>query len=139
MSATDCNEAQQLDSRKLRAVDLLAEGKTDSEVAAEIGVDRSTVWRWRTTDDYFGVELARRREELWRASADRLRALIPRALEVVAEALEQGEWRAAVILLKLAGISEMSLGEVGPTEVVERSAPLTSRQRLELFRSTFEE
>jgi FixJ family two-component response regulator len=72
--ATERNEMQQLDPRKQRAVDLLAEGKTDSQVAAEIGVDRTTVWRWHTTDDAFRVELARRREELWRASADRMRA-----------------------------------------------------------------
>jgi hypothetical protein len=61
---------------------------------------------------------------------------VPRALEVVADALDQGEWRAALILLKLAGLSDLSLGEVGPTELEQRSTPMSSGQYLDLVKRT---
>jgi Helix-turn-helix of insertion element transposase len=116
MSATDHNEMQQLDPRQLRAVDLLVEGKTDTQVAAEIEVDRSTVWRWRKRDPFFRAELARRRDELWNASGERLRALRLRAFDAIDDALDRGDWRAAVALLKLTGISDLKLDSLGSTD-----------------------
>jgi len=115
MNATERNEVQPLDSRQLRAVDLLAAGRTNTEVAAEIGVDRTTVWRWGT-DPFFRAELARRRHELWNASADRMRALLPRAFDAFEKALDDGDWRAALAILKLAGISDLSLDAIGSTD-----------------------
>jgi hypothetical protein len=110
MVATSRNGVQQLDARQLRAVDLLAEGQTDAQVASDLELDRSTVWRWRTADPAFRAELARRREELWRSSADRMRALMPRALDVIEKAIEEGDRQAALALLKLGGIGDIDLG-----------------------------
>jgi hypothetical protein len=115
MNATERNEVQPLNSRQLRAVDMLIAGMTNTEVAAEIGVDRTTVWRWGT-DPFFRAELARRRHELWNSMADRMRALLPRAFDAFEKALDEGNWRAALAFLKLAGISDLSLDAIGSTD-----------------------
>lgn len=113
-AATNCNEMQRLDDRQRRAVDLLAAGVTASEVAAQLGVDRVTVWRWRR-EPAFIAELNARRVELWEASRDRFRALLPQAADVFGQALADGDVRAALALVKLAGLGEF--GWVGPTDV----------------------
>jgi hypothetical protein len=115
MAATPRNRVQQLDARRLRAVDLLANGHTDTEAAAELHADRSTLWRWRQ-EPAFSAELARRREELWQATSDRLRCLLPHA---------------ALAVLKLGGVGSVDLGFVGPTdpEVIAESKARQRAQR----------
>jgi hypothetical protein len=125
---------QPLDARHLLAVDLLAGGHPDGEVAAEVGVDRTTLWRWRTSDPAFRAELARRREELWRSSTDRLRALIPRALGVVEQAIDDGDRGAALALLKLGGVGAVNLARVSPTDadvIAESEAEHAARREHE--------
>lgn len=113
MSATERNQTQ-LSAKQLRCVDLLAEGRSDREAAVEVGCDRVTIWRWRR-EPAFRAELNARREELWRATRDRVRALLPRALDVVDDALASGDRQVALQLVRLAGVSDV-LGRVGPTD-----------------------
>ena len=88
---------------QLSAIDLLAAGKTDQEVADLLKLHRTTVTKWRLYDPVFQAALNRRRAEVWGAAADRLRSLIPRALDALAAVLEdashprpaQGRRRAA--------------------------------------------
>jgi hypothetical protein len=94
---------------QLNAVDALVAGKNDREAAEQIGVSRVTVTRWKLYDVQFRAALAARRAEVWSGAADRLRALLPKALDVLAEALSDkahGERRTntALTLLKLAGL-----------------------------------
>lgn len=51
---------------------LLAEGKNYNEVAKEVGVNRSTIYRWKTENALFMVEHNRLRDNLWVASEARL-------------------------------------------------------------------
>lgn len=92
---------------QLSAVDLLAAGKNDTEAANELKLNRVTVTRWRLYSPTFQAALNVRRAEVWGSAADRLRALVPKAVGVLAEALESGEldlrYGAALDLLKLAG------------------------------------
>jgi hypothetical protein len=67
---------------QLNAIDLLAAGKTDSEAAELLNLSRTTVTKWRLYDPVFQAALNRRRAEVWGAAADRLRSLIPTALNV---------------------------------------------------------
>jgi hypothetical protein len=62
------------------------------------------------------AELNRRREDVWRGSRDRVRALLPLALDVLQEALAARDRRAALALLKLAGLGEVNLGQIGLTD-----------------------
>jgi hypothetical protein len=56
-------DAAGLSARQLAAARLLAAGRTVPGAAAELGVDRSTVWRWQR-DPAFSDELRRLHEWL---------------------------------------------------------------------------
>jgi len=109
---------------QLNAVDLLVVGKTDQETAEAVGVTRQTVCGWRNGKPYFQAALNRRRHDLWGVTVDQLRALLPRAVAVLAEELETGEARArvAVEILRLAGLDRTKAPHkldtflVGPTD-----------------------
>jgi hypothetical protein len=123
--ATKADETRHvLSVAQLNAVDLLVVGKTDQEAAEAVGVTRQTVNGWRNAHPYFQAELNRRRQELWGVSVDQLRALLPRAVAVLAEELDRGEarGRVAVDILRLAGLdrtrSDAKLDTllIGPTD-----------------------
>jgi len=102
---------RELTVEQLNAVDLLVAGQSDREVAAAVGVTRQTVGGWRNYNPWFRAELTRRRNEVWRTSGDRLRALIPKALATL-EAELVGEFtadpvKAALAVLKLAGAERL--------------------------------
>jgi transposase-like protein len=81
-----------LTAEQATAVDQLASGKTISEIAEALEVSPQTVSEW--CKSHLGVQAALngRRHEIWRGTADRLRALLPKALEVLELEL-QGEDR----------------------------------------------
>jgi hypothetical protein len=90
------------------AVDLLAAGNNDTETAKQLGLSRTAVTKWRLYDVTFQAALNRRRAEIWGAAGDKLRALIPQALDALADAVGpnrtlQFRMKAAVEILKLAG------------------------------------
>jgi hypothetical protein len=115
---------QELSIAQLNAVDLLVTGKTEQETAEVVGVTRQTVNGWRNGNPYFQAALNRRRQELWGVSVDQLRALLPRAVAVLAEELDGGNDRAGVALsiLRLGGIDRTKAPQkldtflVGPTD-----------------------
>lgn len=73
----------ELRSEQLPALAVLAEGKSDAEAAEAAGVPLATIIAWRQYDPAFQAALNRRRLQIWEASLDRLRALLPRALEAL--------------------------------------------------------
>lgn len=107
-----------LSIEQMNAIDLLVLGTSDKEVAEAVGVHRSTVWEWRTQNPLFIAELNRRRNEVWRRGADKLRALIPKALAALEEELSNPDnkdrGKIALEILRLAGIEEASSREIGP-------------------------
>lgn len=88
------------------AIVMLAEGKADVEVCEALGIPRVTLARWRRFDVLFRAELNRSQQEAWADAADRLRALVPRAVDALSRALQSGEQSAQVALavLKAAGL-----------------------------------
>ncbi len=115
---------RELTVAQLSAIDLLVVGKTDQETAEAVGVTRQTVNGWRNANPYFQAELNRRRQDLWGVTVDQLRALLPRAVAVLAEELElgPGSARVAVDILRLAGLDRTKAPQkldtflVGPTD-----------------------
>ena len=77
---------QELSVAQLSAVDLLVVGTTDQETAEAVGVTRLTVCGWGNANPYFQAAL-NRRQDLWGVTVDQLRALLPRAVAVLAEEL----------------------------------------------------
>jgi len=109
---------------QLNAFYLLVIGKTDQETAEAVRVTRQTVNGWRNANPWFQAALNARRQDLWGVSVDQLRALLPRAVVVLAEELDGGDDRARVALsiLRLGGIDRTKAPQkldtflVGPTD-----------------------
>lgn len=101
------------------AIDLLATGATVTATAKATGTSRQTVSDWLNNNPVFKAELNQRRAELWGQTCDRLRALLPLALDRIELALQSDgveALNAALALIKMAKIDPL------PTGPVEREA-----------------
>ena len=102
------DEADALTPKQRVAIELLAAGKSLSQVAAECGVSRKTLYRWRHEDADFVAELKARRRELWGDVTHQVRALLPRAIGVIAKELDcvydRARVDAAKTILRLADV-----------------------------------
>jgi transposase-like protein len=121
-----------LTAEQATAVDQLASGKTISEIAEALEVSPQTVSEWCKSHHGVQAALNGRRHEIWRGTADRLRALLPKALEVLELEL-QGEDRLQAAVHVLYG-AELPLGptDVGEIVIVEKER-LKQRQQREFF------
>ena len=95
--------------RQHYAIDLLLAGNTEVATAQQIGAHRTTVTRWRLEDSLFLGHLNRRRADMWSASGQRLRSLLPKAVDVIERALDGEEvskqaLRTALAMVKMAGL-----------------------------------
>ena len=109
------------------AVDLLATGKTITEAANALGVTRQTVSEWRNQNPVFEAALNERREELWSGMIDRLRALLPKTLSVLEQAIDRGDIRATIAVLRAAGLHGLS-APAGPITVEDAKSQLRERE-----------
>jgi hypothetical protein len=110
-----------LSSEQSAAVDLLATGKTVSEIAVALEVPVQTVSEWYRSHPGIQAELHAQRQELWMGTTDRLRALLPKALEVLAEELKgENRLHAAVHVLKACRLygAEVPTGSTDAEEIV---------------------
>ena len=112
------------------AIDLLVTGKPDREVAAAVGVTRQTIAQWRQ-HPVFMAELNHRRQTLWADAHARLRALIDGAVDVIEDAVRDGDLKAAIEVLKAVKL----YGEVGaPTGATEPDAIVRQQATAQLER-----
>ncbi len=114
------------------AVDLLAAGKNDTETADALKLHRVTVTRWRCYGLEFRAALAERRATTWGAAADRLRALLPKALDVLAEALENGDDKVAVAVAVLKMAGPLPLVPADPTDAETIVQTAVEGERVEM-------
>jgi hypothetical protein len=82
------------------AITLYLAGHSDTEVAEAVGVTRQTCNAWRHQHVLFMVELEKRRADLWRASAERLRSGLTKAIDNLLGAVDSGDLKASLALLK---------------------------------------
>ena len=92
-----------LNDKHRAAIELLLRGKTYLATARALEIDVKTLQRWRR-DQRFIHELARRREQLRSDAAERLRAMIHPALDVLEHQLQddydRARFRAANAVLR---------------------------------------
>ena len=124
MAKADKTGHGELSIEQANAIDLLVGGESDRKVAQIVGVTRQTICGWRLYHPDFRAELNKRRREVWGASADKLRSLLPRALEVIEQELAEGEHsvKVALALVKLAEIPLHSIGPHDPDAIVAEEA-----------------
>ncbi len=120
-NATECNIQKKVNADgcvlglsdvQQRVLELLLQGCSDAEAARQTGVNRVTIYRWRLYDANFRGELSRQRRQLWLQSQQRVRALIPPALEAIEEFLTSPDprlrFRAASLLLRYVGSRQLA-------------------------------
>jgi hypothetical protein len=108
------------------AIDLLILGKSDREVADTVGVNRTTMWEWRTAHPLFRATLERRRAEVWRQPQERLRSLLAKSVENLAAAVEDGDVKASIEVLKAVGMyghgTMNTIHEQDPEQLIAQEA-----------------
>ena len=122
MKITESNKSSQnppgtnLSVEQLNAIDILVRGKTDQETALAVGVVRETVTRWRNDNPYFAAELNKQRKLIWGTNQDRLRSLTTKAVDTIETALDAGDSKAAVEVLKAVGLYGQVTPPSGPVD-----------------------
>jgi hypothetical protein len=120
-----------LTPQQAAAADLLAFGATVTDAAATVEVSRQTVSEWLHHNAGFQAALHARQHELWQGNAERLRSLVPKALETLEGSLsdEKQGVAAAVHVLKAAGLYGLSAPS-GSIHVDEIEGAERTRQML---------
>ena len=91
--------------RKRQAIPLFLLGKTDTEVAEEIGVSRQTIWKWRRYED-FDHDIVEAGEELLAQHTVAISELVKKSISSMSELLECSDdnlkFKAALTVLNAA-------------------------------------
>lgn len=107
---------------QLNAIELILQGRSDSDVATAVSVDRCTINRWRNQNPKFRQALARRRAAVQDHAADRFRALLSQAIQRFAVDLDSPDdrtrFRAAATLLSEAGKNRFAPPDPTPRQDV---------------------
>ena len=129
------NRERGLTTKQQSAIDLLVLGKSDQETADSIGVHRVTVTKWRNYDPHFQAALNVRRRDVFSTSADRLRSLVPVAVEVLEAELKNPEnssrGQLALSVLKAIGMGAGDIGPTTPDAVIERAVLANSNNEMD--------
>ncbi len=94
------NATLSLTGLQLQAIELLLRGETVTAVAATIGVSRETVHRWLKDDLVFVAAINAGKAELQQAATARLIGVWAKAADNVAQAVERGNLKASLIVLR---------------------------------------
>jgi hypothetical protein len=92
---------------QFRAIDLIIQGLKDTQIAHALGINRKTLWQWKTHDDNYRKALTEARTNLHGSTSDRCQNIAQKATAVLAEFLDEdveanNRLRAAQILLSAA-------------------------------------
>jgi Helix-turn-helix of insertion element transposase len=112
----DTYESKPLSVEQLNAIPLLCTGATDAEVASTVGVQRETIWRWRHEHPDFMGQLEMARQQFMSGSVDKLRAALPKAVGNIVNAIEGGDLKASLALLKCVGLEGSDHFKPGETD-----------------------
>ncbi|HEY1921775.1 MAG TPA: helix-turn-helix domain-containing protein [Tepidisphaeraceae bacterium] len=92
---------------QFRAIELAIQGHRDTQIAQMLGLDRKTIWNWKTHDENYRDALTRARTHLHSTTVDRCQNIAQQATLVLADFLSEDNvpnirLRAAQILLSTA-------------------------------------
>jgi hypothetical protein len=100
--------------------ELLA-GRTVTDAAKAVGVGRETLHRWLKSDYVFRAQWNQSRRELLTALQHRLLSLAEKAAECIARAIDQGDAKAALALLRALPSATPSIGSEDAAELAENA------------------
>jgi AcrR family transcriptional regulator len=121
--------------RQQAAMEMLLTGKSVADSARSAGVSRITLHRWLRKDAAFRAAYNQWRDELQESCRSRLEALTDKAADAIEKALETGDARTALQLLKSLGlIQQRPIGPTDPEEIREYQAIEEKRRGLRVRR-----
>lgn len=113
-----------LSPEQLQAIQLLVAGKSNIEVAQAIAKERRTISRWKK-DPRFLAAINEERKELYEAGQIRLYGLLGKAIDVIEQKLDEGNFKAATEVLRIIGLNSKPLKpdfETDPEIIAAREA-----------------
>jgi len=125
-----------LSVQQQNAIDLLASGAGVVKVAEALSINRHTITRWKMKNPIFIAALNSKRKELWSEAHERLRAMVSKAMDVMEQALEDGDGKVAVEVIKAVGIYGSVGAPKGSTSTDEVMTQLAEQYAKELLCSS---
>lgn len=96
-----------LDEIQVYAISMTVSGMNDSQVARELGIERRTIWRWKTANPDYRAALHDARQQKYSTIGDRFNNIAREATDVLTAMLRDASafnrYRAAQALLQMAG------------------------------------
>ena len=86
----------ELTPQQTQAIDLLLTGQSVTDTAAAVGVERETLSRWKNHDAAFMSALTYRQQAIWDESADKLRLVLLKAADRLAQLVDHEDPAVAV-------------------------------------------
>ena len=128
MAKTKANKTGQIGQGlaplQIQAIELMLAGKRITEIAEELGISRSTIYRWFETPE-FSETFNKLCYELLKEAETKILALIGRAIEVLEELLSEDDpnirFKTASLILRGAGILNGERKDLGKRSEFEKS------------------
>ncbi len=112
-------QSDTLSPPQLTALAELLAGRTVTDAATAAGVDRVTLHRWLREDHSFRAAWNRARRELQNAMQTRLLTLAEKAADCVGKAIEHGDGKTALALLRGLGLLPGESPKIGSDDAAE--------------------
>jgi Helix-turn-helix domain len=114
---------------KRAALEALLSGKSVAETARSIGVARRTLYLWLRNDARFRAAYNQWHDEMEQSARSRLLTLADQATDAVAKALEAGDAKTAMQLLKGMGILSPAPPRLTDAEEIRQQTELDAARR----------
>ncbi|MGA2232391.1 MAG: hypothetical protein ABSH22_15970, partial [Tepidisphaeraceae bacterium] len=111
------------------ALELLLNGKSIAETARTAGVCRATLYNWLRTDPVFQAAYNQWHDELEKSCRSRLMTLTDKAADAVAHAVEGGDAKVAMQLLKGMGLLSPAPARLTDPDELRQQADLDRKRR----------
>ena len=118
----------QLSPHQLAALHAITTGKSVTEAAQSAGIGRRTIYNWLASDPNFRAAYNAWKKELMEFGRGRLLKMTETAIDAVRAALEKGDSRLAVLLLKNIGLLAPEQPGLTDPELVKAEMILNRRR-----------
>lgn len=121
--------AAKLGTEQQTAMELLLTGKSIAETARSAGVSRMAIYRWMKNDANFRAMYNQWHDQLQESCRSRLQALTEKATDALEKALEAGDARTALQLLKGLGMLKERRPEPTDAQEIEDAQAMEKKHR----------
>ncbi|MGA2232562.1 MAG: hypothetical protein ABSH22_16825, partial [Tepidisphaeraceae bacterium] len=111
------------------ALELILSGKSISEAARSSGVGRTTIYNWLRTDPVFQAAFNQWQDEMEKSCRARLLTFTDKAADAVYQAVENGDAKLAMQLLKGMGILSPAAPRLTDPDEIKQDADLDRKRR----------